>query len=396
MIRDSWPAVLGSMFVLVHGGAMAQAEADAPPKSSFTIFGTADVQLENVRTSGSTDPATDKPARNRLSNVSSDLGFKGYTTFASGMTAQFQYVTGVNVDNSSGNTSGGMWANAKDVFVGLGVPNVGTLKLGRLTGAARWNAGTADFSPAGAGPQDDQAMISLASGQTASGPLFNVRLDNAVGFESAAWKGLSVRAYYSANEGRSNATVATGAKLSDSSYSLGAQYVIGNLDARVSFERRNDKGTLNNSTTNDTIDKDYRLGIRYTVLPGTQVALGVDHMSFADNTATGTAKTGLHRRGWVLGARHQTGAHVVYGGFGKAGNVACSLANGAACNGEETGARQFVVAYNYVASKELLWEVHLSQVANQTRAKYDFDSGGLSPGVGAKLTSIGAGVRYSF
>jgi len=131
-----------------------------------------------------------------------------------------------------------------------------------------------------------------------------------------------------------------------------------------------------------------RPGPHHQQVPGgTQLALGVDHMSFAD----GSAKTSLHRRGWVLGARHQTGAHVVYGGFGKAGNVACSLANGAACNGEETGARQFAIACNYVASKELLQEVHLSQVANQTRAKYDFDSGGLSPGVCAKLTSIGAG-----
>lgn len=178
--------------------------------------------------------------------------------------------------------------------------------------------------------------------------------------------------------------------------SLGLQYVWKDLDLRLSFEQRDDKGTLNNSTSNNTRDRDYRFGVRYTVAPGTQLALGMDHMSFTDTTATGGAKSWLSRRGWVIGARHQSGDHVVYGEFGKAANVRCSLASGAVCNGSDTGARQWVLAYNHLLTKQMLVEIFATQVTNQSRARYDFDSGGLSPGIGTDPRAFGVGLRYTF
>lgn len=369
----------------------------APPdaaKPSFTVFGAANAQFERVSATGGAVAAADKPARQRVSNVSSDLGFRGQMPLGNGLSAQFQYVTGINLDSAA--TAAGLFGSAKDAFVGLGIANVGVIKFGRLSGAARWNSGTPDFSPAGAGPQDNQAMLSLVSGQTGAAPAFNARIDNAIGFESAAWNGLSVRAYYGANEGRSQAVPSTGAPLSDHTYSLGVRYVLGDLDVRLSFEQREDKGTLNGSTANKTRDKDYRLGVRYRLFSNTQLAMAADHMSFSDATATGSAKRGLWRRGWVFGARHQMGDHVVYGGFGTAGNVRCSLANGGVCNGEETGARQWVLAYNYLFNRQLLAEAFVSRVNNERRARYDFDAGGVAPAVGANPSAIGAGLRYVF
>lgn len=392
MIRAHWPASLGLCLSVLPVIGMAQDKPSTEPKASFTIFGAANVQYESVSATGAATPSADRPSRNRFSNVSSDLGFRGAMPVSSTMTAQFQYVTGINVDNAASGLIGG----AKDSFVGLSFANVGIVKLGRLSGAARWNSGTADFSPAGAGPQDDQAMLSLASGQTGLAPQFNSRLDNAIGFETVRWNGLSLRAYYSANEGRSNAAVATGARLSDGSVSLGVQYVWKDLDLRLSVEQRDDKGTLNNSTTNNTRDRDYRFGVRYRVLPTTQLAFGLDHMNFIDTTATGSAKSALSRRGWVLGARHQSGDHVVYGGFGKAANVRCTLANGAVCNGDDTGGRQWVLAYNHLLTKQMLVEVFVTQLTNQSRARYDFDAGGVSPAVGADPKAFGVGLRYTF
>lgn len=386
-------AALLSAFACGQSVAQSATQSAAP---SLTLFGNIDTQLENVRTSGSANPAQDKPARWRVSAVSSDLGVKGSVGLGGNLTGVFQYLTGVNSDNANGNASGGLWANAKDVFVGLRIDGVGTLKLGRLTGAARWNAGTPDFSPAGSGLQDVQAALSGTSGQTAAGALFNVRLDNAVGFETASFSGFSARAYYSANENKSNAAVSSGARLSDSSYSLGLQYVVGPLDVRLSREIRLDKGTLNNSTSNDTTDADTRFGLRYTLPTHTTLALGYDRMSFKDNTAAGALKRSLQRSGWVVAARQVLGPHTIYGGVGKAGNLRCAIADGSTCDGSSTGMGNWVLAYNYAYNSAMLLEAYVTQLRNASRARYDFDSGSVGLATGGNATAFGAGLRYSF
>jgi len=382
---------------LLIATSFAAPVAIAHAEGSVTLYGMAYAQFENVSATGAANPAQDKPARFRLSSVSSDFGVRGSLGLSEGVTGVFLYSTGVNIDNASGNAGAGMWANAKDTYVGINVANLGTVKLGRLTGAARWNSGTPDFSPAGAGPQDDQMALAGASGATGSGPLFNVRIDNAIGVESAAWNGLSVRAYFGANENKSNATVASGSLLDDKTYSLGAQYVIGPVDLRASYEIRNDKGTLNNTTTNRTKDKDYRIGVRYTFPDkATVLGFGYDRMSFLDSDATAAQKYYLKKTGWVIGARHEFGQHAVYGGYGSAGNLQCTNASGAVCDGSSTGAKQIVVAYNYQFNKQMMAEAYVSQVSNQSRGKYDFDSGSVGGATGSRPRAIGVGLRYTF
>jgi predicted porin len=386
---------LGTSFALLSGAVLAQS-AEAP-KEELVIYGAANAQFEFISTSGGAVSGDNKPMRQRLSNVSSDIGFKRQFTLGDGYAALFQYQTGINVDNSSGGTGAGMIGSAKDVFVGVSKEGVGTLKLGRLTGAARWNSGTADFSPAGAGPQDNQTVLASVSGKSAASPAFNVRIDNAVGFESASWGGFSVRAYYGANEGKSNEAVAAGAsKLDDNIYSLGLRYASGPMDLRFSAEQRNDKGTLNNTTNRTTTDTDYRVGIRYAVTPNTTVAFGWDSMELNDGASTGAVMSNLKREGMVISAKHTMGKHAIYGSFGVADNLKCTMANKSLCDGSSTGAQQVVLAYNYRFNKQMLAEAFVSQVNNQSRAKYDFDSGGISPGTGAALTAIGFGLRVEF
>lgn len=384
MIRKTLPTLIGSLFAAGPAVVCAQ-------NFNVNVYGTAAVQVEGVQATGATNPAQDKPARVRATNVSSELGFKASVALGQGLTGHFQYLTGVSVESGSG-----MLGSAKDVFVGLSMVNVGTLKLGRLTGAARWNGGMADFSPRGAGPQDIQAALTLVSGQTGAAPQFGARIENAIGFESAKWNGFAVRGFVGANEGKSGETVASGARLDDTIYSLGLQYAQGPIDARVSYELRNDKGTLNNSTTNDTQEKDIRIGLRYTFPTNTSIGIGLDRMSFTDATATGTAKRSLNRNGWVISAKQVMGQHAVYGGYGKAHNVVCTLANGAACDGADTGANQVVLAYNYQLSKEMYLEAFATKLTNQARARYDFDNAGISPGTGADPMAFGFGVSYTF
>jgi predicted porin len=375
---------------------LAQAQAQAQSALQTTVYGTADAQFESIDATGAADPAHDKPARYRVSNVSSELGFKAALPLGNGMTGVAQFTTGVSVDNANANTTGGMFSSAKDTFVGLKFDNIGTVKLGRMTAAARWNSGTADFSPMGAGLQDVQGMLSGASGQSVTGPQFNVRFDNTLAFESASFNGLSARVYFSGNEGKSATGTATTPHLDDKSYSLGLQYVVGPLDLRGSLEQRNDKGTLNGSTDHNTRDKDFRFGARYTLPTGTILAVGYDRMELTDASATGSAKTRLSKTGRVFSAKHVFGQHVVYGGIGLGSNVSCALADHTACNGDDTSARNGVIAYQYLLNKQMEFEAFATVVKNAARGKYDFDSGGIGPATGATSRALGAGLRYVF
>jgi len=378
------------------GGSVAALCGAAHAEVTATVFGAAHAQLEAVEATHATAPAQDKSWRSRVSNVSSELGFKGSASVTPEVKGVFAFVTGVSIDNANSNTNAGIWANAKDVYVGANFANIGTLKLGRMTAAARWNSGSADFSYAGAGPQDDQSVLSGVSGQSAAAPQFNVRMDNTVGFESAAWNGFSFRAYYSANENKSAASVTTGSRLNDNSYSVLLRYQVGALDLRASLEDRHDKGTLNNTTTDHTQDKDTRLAVRYTLPTHTILAVNYDRMRLSDSTATGTSKALLRKSGWVVSADQELGLHAVYVAYGQAPDVHAVLANGTAADTRHTGAAEFVLGYQYNFTKQFMLEAYYSQVVNESQAKYDFDSGGVGPGTGARVRAAGAGLRYEF
>ena len=386
-----------ALAVLVVCMAAAQAAPiTTPGPVQFAISGVGDAQFEYIDAVDAAVPAQDKRGRFRVSNVSSELAFRASMDLGNGMTGLANFTTGISVDNANANTTGGMFGSAKDVYVGIAFADVGTVKLGRMTAAARWNSGTADFSPMGAGLQDDQGMLSGASGQSAVGPQFNVRFDNTLAFESASFGGLSARVYYSANEGKSAAGTTNSPHLNDGSFSLGLQYVHGPLDLRLSAEQRNDKGTLNGTSDHNTRDRDVRFGMRYTLPDGTILALGHDRMRLSDANATGTAKSLLTKHGTVISAKHVFGQHVVYGGYGVGSDVHCEYGNGTACDGRDTGARNAVIAYQYVFNKQMMFETFAAIVKNEARGRYDFDSGGVGPATGAQSRAIGAGLRYAF
>jgi len=372
-------------------GAFAQSAA-APGPLHVAVSGVVDAQLEYIDAVDSASPDQDKPGRSRLSNVSSELAFHSSLDLGDGMTALVKLTTGVSVDSGSSS----LWGSAKDSYVGLKFDHVGTVILGRMTAAARWISGTADFSPMGAGLQDDQGMLSGASGQSHVGPQFNARFDNAVGFETASFGGLSARAYYGTNEGKSAAGLANSPHLNDPSYSLGLEYNKGPIDVRLSAEQRNDKGTLNGSTDHNTRDRDFRFGMRYALPDGTTLGLGFDRMRLTDANATGTAKSLLSKHGVVVSARHAFGKHVVYGGYGVGSNVTCEFGDGSACSGADTGARNGVLAYQYLINKQMMFETFASVVKNDARGRYDFDAGGLGVASGAQSRAFGAGLRYAF
>jgi predicted porin len=437
MIRKLLPICIFTAFS--GHAALAQVSTNING-ATVTLSGNLAAQFINIKATGSSNVSIanpDKPARWRVDNVSSDFFVKSSYDLGSGLTALGQIGTGVQSDVNGNASQAQIWGSAKDTFVGLGIKDVGTVKIGFMTAAARWISGTADFSPAGAGEQDDQAAWHKTGGATKNGALWGDRFQNAIGFESATWSGFSFRAYYSADEGRSNDQItpitaagattnavtapnSAAASLNDPAYSLGFQYVNGPLEIRLSDENRKDKGTLNGTTTNNTKDNDKRIAVRYKFPTNTTLALGYGKMSFKDTTATGgtgvafasgcptatatatscpnvAARKSLDKSGWVLGAKQTFGPHAVYGGYGKSANYKCENANGTVCDGTDTGMSQWVLAYNYQFNKYMVLEVFATQLKNEARAAYNYDSSaGPAPSTGATSTAYATGFRYSF
>lgn len=361
---------------------------------NVNVYGVADLQFESVQAKGATAGTGDKPQRFRVSTDSSQLGFKGTTDLGEGLVGIFQYENTMAPDQDPNTSNTSMWGSSRDTYVGLLIPDVGTVKLGRQSVAARWISGIADFSPGATGAQSSQSVVTQAGGFTGSNTLFNSRLQNTLGYESPIWGGFHARAYFGANENKSASGTAT--PLDDKTYSVGAQYKVGPLDIRATYEERNDKGTLNATTTNDTKDKDHRIGFSYALTGETTVGVLYGRMKFTDNTVTGASKNSLEKSGVILGAKHVMGKHEFYGSYGLATDIDCTNANGSACTTADSGASHITLGYDYLITKQFMIKTFYSDVRNDANAKYDFDTNGISPAAGADPRGLGAGLRYTF
>ena len=197
--------------------------AAAPAFAQVTIYGVADVTLENVRATGVTNDPTitadvNRPARNRVTANSSLIGFRGTEDLGNGLNAIFQFETGVNADsaitsNTAATNTPGLFN--RDTFVGLQSASLGTIKLGINSNPYRRLGAAFDFNPGATGIPFNGALFG-AIDNTKTG--FDDRLSNSVAYDSPVMGGVQVRAIYGANENRSNEGAAT--TVSDTAYGV--------------------------------------------------------------------------------------------------------------------------------------------------------------------------------
>lgn len=391
-----------SISLLIVGPSAVLAQTNA----NLEIYGTADLTTERVSAEGSsvTTGTPNKPARVRVSSNSSLLGFRGATDISKDLKGIFQLETSVTASSSGtapaagSGAASGLFSSARDTYVGASLANVGTLKLGILSAAGRWVNGIGDYSPGYTGINANQGITAHNGGATGKDAFFNGRLNNALGFESASWGGFNVRGYYGAGQNTSNSGVTP--ELADKTYSLGLGWKRDFIELRYAQEVRNDMGTLNNTTANDTKDTMQRFGVAITLPSKTSFGVLVDSKEFEDSTAnTAATKSRLKRESWQVGVKQEFGRHQVYAGYGQGSDITCTLGNGVGCSSattNNTGGNQVILGYNYVYSPELMLIGYFSKVTNQANARYDYDVSGISPALGASPTGYGIGLRYTF
>ncbi len=371
------------------------ATAPAFAQTHVTVYGVADVTFENVRATGATVDEGDtdtssKPSRQRVSSNSSLLGFRGTEDLGNGLSAIFQFETGVSADGSGGS---GPFSSTRDTFVGL-KGGFGTIKLGNNSNPYRRLGAAFDFNPGATGIPFNGSIMGRLAGVTTG---FDNRVPNSLAYDSPKWGGFGVQAIYGANENRSNSNVSP--QRNDHLYGIGLNFGTGPLYVGYAYERRHDPNLtgLNSliATSGDSAKlTGNRVGVKYQFLGTTTVGLEYDRTKAEGNTSGD-----LRRDAYGIQLEHLMGANqfIVQYTVGRdhKGSVCSDAAGNNICN--ETGAKNWSVAWNYNLSKRTMLKTYYAQVRNERDVAYDFYVNGVGGiGDGADPKGFGVGFRHVF
>ena len=287
----------------------------------------------------------------------------------------------------------------------------------------------------------------------AAGTSFDRRQSQTIQWWSPNWNGFDMRVAYSAagNQFTADNRTATG-KIAPNIWDLSFGYNNGGLDVIYAYERQKDilaQAAIGNATaggglafasgvgvgawniasvsnaagagaafgTQVTGSKatGHRLGAKYAFSNGFAISglweslkWDVDHTIFNPAAATPTQAgllTGIKKTAWKLGGSYTWSSHFVGLDYYRANNLKGgiqSVATGAGANtsafdGSATGARQFILSYNYMMSKRTSIGGYYNRVNNDSNASYGGQGfGATSAAAGQTATTYGLTVRHSF
>ena len=334
---------------LIAVAALATLAVSAQAQSSVTLYGNLDVAVAHTKNVGFTDNSVTAVESSILTE--SFFGLKGQEDLGGGLKAVFKLESFVNVD--TGSVDGNFWG--KNAYIGL-AGDFGTVKLGNQeslfkTAQAAYNPfGTSVLSPVLTLSGIAGGVVSALSGSDASN-LFG-SWQNAIGYESNNYGGLTFAAQHSAREGNSGNVNggATAASVNYSAGALGLSAVYGDVRSTSTAEAA------------DLRQRAWLLGASYDF----GVAKGFAQYGqdkFSDDLGSATAKA------WQIGAivpvTQAGGVHVAYGQVKL----------------EDVKVKQFSLAYHHSLSKRT------SAYAGLTTIDADADE---------NQTTVAVGVRHAF
>ena len=149
-------------------------------------------------------------------------------------------------------------------------------------------------------------------------------------------------------------------------------------------------------------DRGYRLGASYRF--GMGLTLGALYENLKWNmsyntlgTATNANVTELKNTAWRLQANYATGKHTFTGEYAKKSDTKISVDNAAAAvNDGGSGAKSYILGYNYAFSKRTSMLAYYMNINNDTNASYGPTFGGIAGSRGADHTYYGVGLRHAF
>ena len=367
-------------------------------QSNVTVYGVADASFDVVKLGGDANNGLGNTTR--VSTNSSYLGFKGSENLGNGLTALFQFESGVSFD------SAGSLSTNRDSYVGL-AGGFGTVLLGTLTGPTRALGTALDVNPGATGiganagilgklgnrllgatsATGDYSASSTCARSSSCQSIFDNRWKNAVAYVSPTFAGVNATVAYVANENKSLHGMTSA---NTTGYDLGVKYAGGPVMAAVTYNAV----SLGNAA--DTKVADFRVGGSYNFGPASIRA--VFDLARADDFGGAKFTQAVYGFGATFDV---TPATKLLGQVYVARDV---KRNGT--SQDDSGAKLFEVGVLHSLSKRTSLKATYAVINNDKAASYDFgvNAAGVNTGtlpggastVGATVQGLSLGLRHTF
>jgi predicted porin len=418
--------------LVVMGLASSPASAE---EAGTQIYGTFNVDVESVATRGASGAATlpagslginptgiDIASRVRVTQNSSNLGFRGTDRITPGLAAWFQVESTVAVDAggsnvASRNTAAGLKGRWGTLFLGQWDTPYKTLSGAvdpmYFTGITYTGAliGTPGF---GVGPVTIGAPAASGDGRTfanGANASFERRQGNSVQYWAPAFMATSFRLAYSVNEAKSSSPGAT--QLNPHILSASIEYQPGIFYFGYAYESHADYFGLDalvpsvqavpvtaaDGSTPSARDRGDKFAVRLK-MGATQVGAMLERLRYA-KFQVGAAPgyySRYQREAYVLTlVQGLGGAGTLRALAGRARAGSCARVDGSECDASGLGARQVSVGYGYSFSRRTDLYAFYTRVANDSRGSYQFaNAAGLGAAPGSASTGYLLGIRHTF
>ena len=395
-------------------------------ESTVQIYGTLNVDFETVQARDATAAGTlppgslginptgvNVPVRNRVTQNSSNLGFRGTEKIGPAVSAFFQVESGVAVD------AGGSSIASRNTAIGLS-GNWGAVRIGQwdtpykslsgavdpmyFTGITYTGAliGTPGF---GVGPVTIGAPGTSGDGKTfanAANASFERRQGNSVQYWSPSFAGVTGRIAYSVNENRTaavNPDIASGSLEWESGiFYLGYAYESHDdyfgLDALVpAAQAAPVAGPASSRDHGEKLVARVKLG-------ATQLGVMGERLRYKKSQANAAAGafSGYSRSALAVTLVQKVGvAGTIRALLGRAQDGSCSRFDGSACDTSGLGARQVSLGYSNSLSRRTDLYFFYTRVDNDSRGSYQFANGaGIGAAPGSASIGYALGIRHTF
>ncbi|HVK56160.1 MAG TPA: porin [Burkholderiales bacterium] len=389
--------------------ALAVAAAVAAPaialadNSTVSIYGTLNVDVESVQAKSAAGAGVNLERRNRVSNNSANIGFRGVEPLGGGVDAWFQIENNVPIDSG-----GGGWSN-RNSAVGL-KGSFGNVNLGLWDTPYKFSTGRLDpfgnTSIAAYTGVVGGNVSPLNTGNAANRASFDRRQQNFVQYWSPNLGGFSGRVGYGANEEK-NAAACAGIACDPQLLSLSLAYENGPIYVTAAYEKHDEYA---NTATTKSDDTAWKVGGAFTFAGSHTVSAMWERLNFegsvgtiglpktvdptsttAANILAGTANE-AEMDTWFVSYLGKFGPHNLRASYGQNNELEID-----GTEQTDTKARFWALGYGYAWTKRTELYALYVNIDNDTNSSNTFGVNTLAgAGAGADPRGFGVGVKHTF
>lgn len=363
--------------------------------SNVTIYGTINTVFENVKADGATGAGANLNSRNRVTNGSSNIGFKGTEDLGDGLKAWFQCETSANTDAGPAGICG------RNSAVGL-QGNFGNVFLGNWD--TPYKTATGGLDPAGnthivayvALLHSPGALTANTTGGNVPGLSFDRRQNNSVHYWTPNFSGFQAKFAYGANEEKTSTAAAV--KSDPKMWSGSLTYDNSPLYVAFAYERHDDylSPALFGAGATGSEDRGWEIGAGYRITPEFRLVTAFENLEYESEFAGGTQR--VDRDAWMIGGLYKSGPMSLGINYVKAKDYdvnAAATAVGVLENG--TGARFWTLRGGYSLSKRTELFAHYANLRNDANNNYAFGHSPLAGAAnGTDPKGFGVGIKHTF